>query len=236
MNRISEKLTMLALVVGLTAGESAVAKPRVDTTASSDKMSYDGLYPVKGTRVSMAWARGDLDLTGYDKFWLQGAGIHYRPTKASAGSRYAGRTGKTDFPISEKNRERLQKEFQSALLDELGKSDRIELVMEPGPNVLIVRGALLDVASHVPPEPAGRGGVYIETLGEATMVIELADSESNAILVRAADRRAVEQTGVVREVNRVTSLAEVRRLARHWARLIRSRLEDVLDDMFPVSG
>ena len=234
MDSLFGKIAVVALVASLAACETT--GPTVDTAASEDQMSYDGLYPVKSTRVDHAWARKDLDLSRYNQFWLQGAGIHYRPVKASAGSRYAASRGETEFPISPQNRQRLQEEFRNAVLDELGKSDRIELVSGPAPNVLIVRGALLDVVSHVPPEQTGRGGVYIDSVGEATMVIELADSESNTTLVRALDRRAAQQQGRMTESNSVSNLAEVRRLARNWARLIRSRLEDVVDDMLLTSG
>jgi hypothetical protein len=234
MGNCFRKLGVLAAVVVLAACETVA--PTIDTGASAEQMSYDGLYPVKSTRVDHAWARSDLDLTGYNKFLLQSAGIHYRLVKASAGGRHSSRSGSSGFPIKPENRERLRKELQDAFLDELGKSDRIDLVTEPGPDVLIFRAAMLDVVSHVPPEQVGRGGIYINSVGEGTLVIELADSETNAILVRAMDRRAAEQHGNMIESSSVTTLAEVRRLARTWARMLRARLENVVDDMLLAEG
>ena len=54
----------------------------------------------------------------------------------------------------------------------------------------MIRGGLIDVVSHVPPETVGRSDIYLKSVGEATLVIEISDSESNAPLVRIVDRRA----------------------------------------------
>ncbi len=60
---------------------------------------------------------------------------------------------------------------------------------EAVPDVLLIRGALLDVVSYVPPDNiSGRGSVFLSSVGEATLVIELRDSITNAILARAIDR------------------------------------------------
>jgi hypothetical protein len=69
----------------------------------------------------------------------------------------------------------------------------------------------------------------LRSVGEATLVVELRDSVTNAILARAVDRRAAEEPGGnMFESNRVTNASEVRRLAQHWASLLRTRLEDLM--------
>jgi hypothetical protein len=105
--------------------------------------------------------------------------------------------------------------------------ERFELVDEPGPDVLAVLGGLLDVVSYVPPEPiGGRSYVYLSSVGDATLVLELRDSETGTILARSIDRRAAEPIGAtLQDSNRVSNAAEVRRLIRHWA----SRLREGLD-------
>ena len=229
MENALTKLGLIAAIVSLAACETI--PPTVDTEASVDQMSYDGLYPMNNTRVDQAWAREDLDLAGYNRFMIQSAGIQYRPVKASAGSRYAASRGVTEFPINLKQRQRLEDALRESFTDELGGSDRLEIVSEPGPDVLLVRGALLDVVSHVPPERTGRGGVFIDSVGEATLLVELVESETGTVLVRALDRRSAEQQGRMTESNSVSNMAEVRRLTRSWARLLRSRLEDILDQL-----
>ena len=79
--------------------------------------------------------------------------------------------------------------------------------------------------SFVPPEPMGRSSIYIREVGEATLVLELRDSITEAILARAVDRRAAESIGEFQKSNRAMNAASVRRLAGFWAVLLRERLD-----------
>ncbi len=211
--------------IGVMLGGCA-SQPTLNTSADA-KMSYDGLYPIEGSRTDQAWARSDLDLSGYTKIMLQGAGIHYRPLKASAGSRTALRRGETEFPLSDDQKERLRKMLREEFLKELAKIERFTFVNQSGPDVLMIRGALLDVVSRVPPEQIGRVDIYLDSVGQATLVIELIDSESGTVLARAVDTRAADRGGVAIESNRVTNWADARRLVQRWAVLLRQRLNDV---------
>jgi hypothetical protein len=92
--------------------------------------------------------------------------------------------------------------------------------------VLLVWGGLLDVLSFVPPATSGRGDIILRRVGEATLVVELRDSESNTVLARVLDRRAAEQVSGRMVSNTVNNTAELRRLAKRWARLLRQRLEE----------
>jgi len=202
--------------------------PTIDTSTDAE-LSFDGLYPVEHTRVDRAWARKDIDLSSYEKIMLQGAGIHYRPLK-EVSAFTASRSGKSDFPVPEQNKQELKEILQEGFLDELRKTERFEFVTEPGPDVLIVRGALLDVLSHMPPERPGRTDIYLSSVGEATFVIELIDSQSEAVLVRMLDRRAAETVGAPMKASSVTNKMEVRRLAQSWGRLLREGLEFLADE------
>ncbi len=115
---------------------------------------------------------------------------------------------------------------QEIFPEELSKTERFEVVDTDGPDTMIVKGALLDVVSRVPPQSAGRTNTLASVFGEATLVIELIDSESGAVIARAAERRAAQAPGgQMRDANTVTARAEARRLMRSWA----VRLRGVLD-------
>ena len=83
----------------------------------------------------------------------------------------------------------------------------------------------MDVVSYVPPDAvSGRVDVYLSAVGEATLVLEIRDSITEAILARVVDRGLAERTGgIMMESNRVTNTSEVRRLVRRWASLLRER-------------
>lgn len=225
--RKSSPMTAIASLVTLTAfGACTNAPPTIDTGAEAER-TFDGLYPVRNTRADEAWARPGIDLSRYSKILLQEVGIEYRPG-GEAGRTWAARSRGGPFEVTERQKERLREIVREEFMEELRNSSRYGIVDEPGPDVLLVRGALLDVVSYVPPEPVGaRTEVFLSKVGEATLVIELRDSITETILARAVDRRAAEPAGLILvESNRVTNAAEVRRLARSWARSLRQRLDE----------
>lgn len=220
-------LSTLAFTLGGCA--TSIGPLEVDTSDDSAR-SFDGMYPATGARRgTKVWMQKDLDLSSYNKIMLQGAGISYRPVK-SASSVSAANSNRQEFPISAKNRDAIRDTFTASFVKELGKQERFEVVQEPGPGVLLVRGALLDVISRVPPEPIGRNNIYLSTVGEATLVIEFRDSESESPLVRAMERRATSRnTDMPIWSNPVTNLNEVRMLADAWARRVSDSLTYLAD-------
>ncbi len=84
----------------------------------------------------------------------------------------------------------------------------------------------MDVVSNVPPDSMGRSNIYLSSVGEATLVIEIRDSESNAVLVRIIDRKAAQNIGVAQRSTSVTNWSEVQQLARAWATQLRSALDE----------
>jgi len=115
-------------------------------------------------------------------------------------------------------------------MEELAKSTVFEIVDEPAPDVLLVVGGLLDVVSRVPPETVGRSRIFIDRVGEATLILEVRDSVSNTIIARAVDRRAAESGMEMMESSRPRNRAEVRRLGRRWGGLLRNGLEQMIAD------
>jgi len=215
----------LACVAAATFAGCTASAPTVDTSAE-DEMTYDGLYPVRGGRADVAWARPDVDLTQYSKIMLQGIGVEYRPGGES-GRSYMARTSDSHYEVTEEQKDRFEATMREAFLEELARSERFTIVTEPGPDVLLIRGGLLDVVSYVPPEPVGaRSNVYLSRVGEATLVLELRDSITEAILARAVDRRAAERVSGMSQSTRVQNRAEVRRLAQNWARMLREQLDE----------
>jgi hypothetical protein len=204
--------------VALIAAIGCASGPR--TVRVTEDRSFDGLRKVERPRFGAVWIADGFDLSHYTKVRLEGAGIEFRDVRSYGGSRRQAR----EFPIGERGQQRLGDIMENAFRQELARSSRFELTESVGPDVLTVWGGLLDVVSFVPPERPSRSDVWLRSVGEATLVIELRDSQSNATIARIVDRRAAEQTSNA-VANTVTTTAEVRRLASTWARLFRQRLD-----------
>ena len=211
-----------ALLYGVN-GFGAPKQPRI-ATGDDEEITHDGLYRVQKSVVDAAWVKPDLDLTGYTKLLIGPPTIAYK--KLEPVSRFQT-DRETEFPVQEENKARFEQILKEEFTEQLEKLERYEVVTAPGPDVLLLVGGVLDVVSSVPPDlesaKYGRGGVYLDSVGSAVLVIELRDSMSGEVLARAADGRAAESPFAF-EANSVTVWSEVRRLAQYWANLLVDRL------------
>jgi hypothetical protein len=221
------KFNSLVILVVVLAGCSSTG-PTIQQGGDAE-VSFDGLHKIDHARFASAWADPEIDFSRYSKFIPAGAEFQFRAVKKT--SRLARSSG-TEFWISDANREKLVEETSAIFAEELAKSSRFEVTDARGDDVLILRGALHDIVSNVPPDLIGRGEIYLSSVGEVTIIIEAIDSMSNEVIFRAVERRAAQQLGgpAIRS-NSVTTWAEVRRLIRRWASTLREGL-----DSLPAAG
>jgi hypothetical protein len=217
------RLLIVALSVSWIVGCTASA-PTIDTSAAAEP-TFDGLYPVKGGRMDGAWARPGFNVEQYSKIMLEGTGVEFRPGGSERS--VAMTASRTEyFALTPEQKARFEVEMGKAFRQELEQAKHFEIVDEPGPDVLLVRGGLLDVVSYVPADPTANVEIYVRRVGEATLVVEMRDSLSGAILLRAIDRRAAEDAArSFTRANRVSTNAEFRRLARTWGAIMREGLD-----------
>jgi len=218
--RLSLALTFAFVVAGC-----ETAPPTIQTGPEAE-LSFDGLHKVDNSQADVAWARPDFDISGYTKIMPLSGGIEYRQVKNRGRSSFGSSQGGPYF-IDDNSRARFEELVSEVFREELQMIERFEIVDEPGPDVLMVVGGLLDVVSYVPSDPiGGRSYVFLSSIGDATLVLELRDSETSTILARSVDRRAAEPIGsTLQDSNRVTNSAEVKRLIRHWATRLREGLD-----------
>jgi hypothetical protein len=217
------RLSMLGLGASMIVG-CASTTPTIDTGPDAEP-TFDGLYPVVGGRMDAAWARPDFSVEPYSKVMLHGVGVEYRPG-GSKRTTTRGASGGEFFDPTPEQKVRFEEMMAEAFTEEMAKGEHYEIVTEPGPDVLLISGGLLDVVSYIPPDIVGRGDVYLSRVGEATLVLEIRDSVTGAILIRAVDRRAAEDpAGGFTTSNRVSNSSEFRRVARAWARILREGLD-----------
>ncbi len=226
MKKVGPFIIEIVLLSFVMFSAACTTAPATIQTGPDAETSFDGLHMVDNSQADVAWARPDFDISGYTKLMPVSAGFEYTPTKNKGRTQIDHNRGGPYF-IDEGARERFEaivlEEFQEAF----EKIKNWEFVTEPGPDVLIVEGGMLDITSYVPPDiNIGRSDVYLRSIGEATLVLELRDSETGTILARSIDRRAAERLGgQMMESNRVTNSSEVRRLAQFWAERLVANLD-----------
>ena len=220
------KIYSLVIMAVIFAG--CTASPPTIQEGEDAEVSFDGLHKIDNARFASSWADPDIDFSRYNKVMPGGAEYEFRAVRQT-GQAGRARSSDTVFWISDEDRARLEEETSAIFAEELENSTRFEVTDTRGDDTIIIRGALHDIISRVPPDMVGRGEVYLSSVGEATLIIEVVDSMSNEVIFRAAERRAAEPgqgTMGVRSTS-VSTWAEVRRLMRRWARTLREGLDSI---------
>ena len=224
--QIVSAVLLAAIAAGCSSSPEFQSGPDAEVT-------HDGLTKVDRTIMDAVWARTDIDLSGVSKVRFNDLGVEYRNVdgpysgRAGVGSMRTSSQSATQFQLDDETKALFEEEISAAFREEILRSEKFEVVDYAGPDVVDVHIGLLDVVSRVPPDTVGRSRMFIDSVGEATLVLELRDSVSNTVLVRAVDRRAADSSQMF-ESSPPRNRAEVRRLGRHWGRLVRDGLEKIL--------
>ena len=182
------------------------------------EMSDAGLYRRESDVFEQLWVRKQFDVRSYHKVMFAPSFIQYR---ALARDAQTDATGPKPAPVTTRQKESLQDIVDAAFREELAKSRSFTLTNAPGPDVLTVRGDLLDVVSYVPENAAGKDDqLTVPNVGAAILVLELHDSVTSAIMVRASDHVVAKH-----DADMATADEAVRATVQAWARLLRERLD-----------
>ena len=231
------KVSLLSVMAGLAVVACSTAPPAIQQGPDAET-SFDGLNRVDNAQADEAWARPDFDISQYSKLLLVSEGFEYRQV-SNRGRTTTERSRGGPYYLDERRREAFETLVGEVFREEMGQIENWEFTTEPGPDVLMVRGALLDIVTFVPDLRAmtGNTDLFITRVGEATLVLELRDSQSGTILARSIDRRAAERMGgQMMNANTVTNAAEVRRLIRFWAQRLRDGLDGFIERQQSMQG
>lgn len=190
---------------------ACASSPRVQMGPDA-RVNGQGLHFVDNTVMSEAWFRPDADLTQYNKLMIVSAGTHFIDTEAA----------------SDKQRQRYER-FEEIMIEEFTLALRelrgFEITDTPGPGVLLLHGAVVNVALEEN-NSGPRERVFVNELGSADLVIDLRDSVTGQEIVAARDNGVLESAGGrMMEISDATTSAAARRLAKGWATLLRDRLD-----------
>jgi Protein of unknown function (DUF3313) len=179
------------------------------------------------------WVNPAVDFTRYNKILAGDAVFEFRDV--GPGEKYRStmhsRNSRNEFGILEQDQEKFKDVVSEAFLKELTKSKKYDIVEEAGPGTILLEGSVLDIVSNVPPELTGRSDVYLSTVGSATLVIELLDSETGQILAYVEERRKITPpgSGQIDRFSMPTSSVSVWSDVGRWARSSASRLRSSME-------
>lgn len=156
--------------------------------------------------VESATIARDADFSKYNSLLAEDMGIFFPQNSAS----------------SDADMQRIRQIFRTAFIAELQGYD---IVQQPGPQTMRVQASLIDLRNSTAADlPGMRREIRdIAAQGSIVFLMEMKDSESGAVLARAADSAAAptlaDSSGVVTDWN------SVQRAAEGWAALFRRFLD-----------
>jgi hypothetical protein len=191
----------------------ALAAPAV---GESTPETWDGLVEVRSRRLDAAFLAPGVDFRPYTKVLLE-------PTEAAFQRNWlrdvnSNRGGRR---VTDADAQRILEAAQTNFSDVFAEAFTragYQVVTEPGPDVLKLRSAVIDLFLNAPDTmSAARVRSFTVNAGQATMVLEARDSTTNALLARVLDRReTVRSPG---QATSVSNLADFRLLFRDWGRV-----------------
>ena len=205
----------MAAVVMLVGGCASPGEIRY-ATGGRARESPDGLHAIEtwGGRAQRVYVRPGVDLKQYDRVLLEPVVIRFGLASASTLDSHAEAL--------------VEQTFDKAFENELRNSTVHALVDEPGEGVLRVTPQLVDVVVAATPPSSPRDRLYVQSVGAVTLVLEVSDSRTHAVLVRAFDRRAIGGSGgTAFESSPARNLYEAEVVSAQWARRLRDWLDRV---------
>ncbi len=187
--------------------------------------SPDGLVKVAARRMELAWLRPGADFRPYTKVIIGTTQVAFQPNWMKDYNLDAGLGNWVSQEQANKIMAAAQTNFDDIFRDAFRKAG-YEVVAVPGPDVLRVNSAILDLDVNAPLGQNGPGTTWIITAGQAALIVEVRDSTTNALLGRVADRRATQDLGR-RLATTATNLFDFRQLFSLWAGICTNALEDV---------
>lgn len=208
-------LTSAALLLGACA------------TAPQTDYSHDGLELRQVRGLDEVWVRPGTDFSAYDRIALAPVEVAFDPHWDPR------RTG-TRLRLSEREREEIRTDaaelFNRTFRAELERSGRFEVVNQTTDG-LIFEPRIIDLVINAPEDrrATGRVRTYVSEFGRVTLVGELKDAESGAIVARITDREIARAIQPVEFTDRFTNTREGERIVRRWAGILAEQLDRLGD-------
>jgi hypothetical protein len=205
-------------------GLLSACAPQPTTPIDLPETNFDGLEEIKSKYFSAAFVRPGASFSDYKELLLSESELAFRtPDRA-----------KQQFPLTAEQKDRFRQLLDAAFAKEFASSNTLQLTSSSGPNALKLEVRVQDIVAIVPPRSvSGVGNIALQALAEATLVIELSDSESEEILARIYDRRVIEGTAIAqRQGPPVTQWEEVEKICNRWASTVRARLDVVVSGKY----
>jgi hypothetical protein len=190
-------------------------------------VTKDGLHRIQWQPFPASYVKPGATLGGYDKLLVKEVVVAYaRPPKRSA----TQSSIQPNYALPDAALASLKRYFHEAFTTALARSASLSLVSEPGPQVLVIAGHLVNLRVGVPPQQAQDPDEsdYTTSAGEMTLLLDARDAQSGETLLRVAQTTEIQLSDAGwYQSGPVTNSGAVQQIFRTWAADFRRELEQL---------
>lgn len=192
------------------------------------KTTKDGLELVQQNELSAVYVKPGASLQAYDAIYLVDAYVAFaKDWKKEYNRDHMMQPGGriTDKEIQQ-IKDEVAKEFSKVFSKELERGG-YRIATEAAQDVMILRPAIINLAITAPDiATAWRSTTVVADAGQLTLYAEFYDSLTSDKFAEVLDAQVAGDYGMARVANRVTNRAALDETLRHWAGLLRKRLDE----------
>lgn len=226
--RVASPLLLLGLIAGIYALPLQAAPPL--------PAPYEDLVQLKSKNLDAVYLLPGADFRGYSKVMIDPVQVSFRKDWVKETNRSRGTSGRITDQDAQQIAQAARSGFETIFAAAF-KAKGYDVVASPAPDVLRLAPAIANLYINAPLPTAGPGvsRTYTVEAGEATLVLEVRDSTTGALLGLAVDRSATRRSSPVTLTTSTSNRADFENLFRRWADICVKGLEQ-LKTASPVSS
>lgn len=212
-------LAVITVLFSLSAGAPAWAKKNLP------EVNDEGMELVENSELATVYADPGADLGIYNRFILLDATVAFKKNWQ--------RDQNFPDPLKVKDSDMVKIQQDVAqLFREVFTKELVDggytMADEPGPDVLLIKPAIVDLDVTAPDiQSSTRTYSYSRSAGEMTLKLELYDSVTDDMIVKATDRKRDYDSGyTMRWRTSVSNRADAKRMMTAWAEALRDLLDE----------
>lgn len=189
------------------------------------EVTEEGLLLLKDTKLALVYATPGASLEGYKRIILLEPHVAFKKNwQRDQNSNSVRRVSDKDM---ERMKTRLVTEFNEVFTEVLQEDGGYEIVEEAAEDVLILRPAIINLDAVAPDTMSSSGSrTYAESAGEMTLYLEVYDSQTNALIAKALDRKHDRDRGWMTWQTSASNKQAARRILKDWAQTLRDGLDE----------
>ena len=207
----------LFAVLPIVLAACAAPQPRQD-------FSHDGLELRHVRGLDEVWVRPGTDFARFQTLLIEPVEVAFDPhwDPRRTGSR---------LPLREAERERIRSDaaelFDRSFRREIERSNRFTLVETAQADTLVFKPRIVDLFINAPSDRGTPGLTHtlVSEFGRVSLIGELHETETGAILARITDREIARAVPRLEIADRFTNEREGQRIFQRWARTLVERLD-----------